>query len=64
MIERIGEHTLTKREKSVLSDCFWTAGWRGLLSGTTAGGILAFAGKCYFTLLRKLIVWMNCLLFG
>ena len=45
MIDRVGDHTLTKREKAVLSDCFWTAGYRGLLSGTIAGGVLAWAGK-------------------
>ncbi|KAG2381764.1 hypothetical protein C9374_006148 [Naegleria lovaniensis] len=47
MIDRVGDHILTKREKSVLNDCFWTAGIRGLIGGVTAGGLLGFIVKKY-----------------
>ncbi|KAF0985150.1 hypothetical protein FDP41_000189 [Naegleria fowleri] len=47
MFDRVGDHILTKREKSVLNDCFWTAGIRALIGGVSAGGLLAFIVKKY-----------------
>jgi len=45
MIDQVGDHILTNREKQVLSDCFWKAGTRGVIGGTVVGGLVAFAGR-------------------